>query len=587
MCGILGTNKDGQIVDDPKVVDALTHRGPDSTQSYSDGEMGFRISRLAIVNSEFDDQPSFGCSDRYVSVMNGEIYNYKSLALELRKLGHQFPEEFSDAAILPHMLEEYGYDFAKKLDGMFAIAIWDHELKEMVIYRDSIGIKPIYYQISGKQLFFGSEISSIIKMTNMSYDVDYEMIKNFAIHNLISAPRTIFKDIYCLIPGTYLKLSPNQTNLVRWHSFTPNRKKDNRSMEQSIDALEELLINSISDQLGHGISGALLLSGGLDSSLIASLIKKRLNAKVETYHLSYENDIETKQTETKIAREVANNLGFPLHELQLTSKDYFQHLDEALNTFSQPFGGVTSTFFISKYISERHKVCLTGDGADELFGSYRNIQHAARVYYGQEELRTQKSSKSELNLLKFLNTRNAQVNKQENPNHYYPLLRELNEFSKTTNVFNYSLTESQLRLLPDQVLLFSDHLGMAHGLEVRPPFLSKAIVEFSRELPLEFLIDERGTTKLILKELCLRYFDGNFVSRKKEGFMLPLIQWMKKEEAREWTESKLVHYEESKDKSLKINNVQRLFDDFHNGKNNEFFNVYRLAVLMHYLANHE
>ena len=182
---------------------------------------------------------------------------------------------------------------------------------------------------------------------------------------------------------------------------------------------------------------------------------------------------------------------------------------------------------------------------------------------------------------------NTQVNQQGNPNHYYSLLNELNEFSKTTNVFNYSLTESQLQLLPDQVLLFSDHLGMAHGLEIRPPFLSKSIVDFSRELPLEFLIDDRGTTKLILKELALRYFDRNFVSRKKEGFMLPLIHWMKKEEAREWTEIKLVQYEESKNKSLKINKIQRLFHDFYNGKNNEFFKVYRLAALMHHLTNHD
>jgi asparagine synthase (glutamine-hydrolysing) len=275
-----------------------------------------------------------------------------------------------------------------------------------------------------------------------------------------------------------------------------------------------------------------------------------------------------------------------MHEYKLTSKEYFSQIDSALDTFSQPFGGVTSTYFISKHISERHKVCLTGDGADELFGSYRNIQRAARIHYGIEDSRTWQFVNSELNLNYFLNEPINDYDRNEDRTYFFPLKDELSDFQRTTDVFNFALIDAQLKLLPEQVLLFSDHLGMAHGLEIRPPFLSKAIIEFSRKIPLEYLIDSNGTTKLILKKLALRYFDKNFVERKKEGFMLPLNQWMRKKEAKDWANLKLDEYIKSSSGLLDPSKIQKFFNDFYQERNNDFFMVYRLSVLMHYLRDH-
>ena len=587
MCGILGTNFNGNIVNEPGVAASLSHRGPDSSQTYTDGTVGFRISRLAIVNSDFDDQPSIGCNGRYITILNGEIYNYNELASELKKSGHSFPEVFSDAAILPHMIEEYGLEFVTKLDGMFAIAIWDGEKQELIIYRDSIGIKPIYYKISDHQIFFASEIYAIKKMINQVHEIDERAIDDFSELNLISSPDTIYQEIYSLVPGTYLRFNHQKSELKRWHRFEPNRRRVKKSIVESAATLDALLIDSISDQLKHGDSKALLLSGGLDSSIIAAVAKKRLNKDVETYHLSYESDIESKNIESIVARDVARKFDFEFREYKITSQEYFNHIDKALDSFSQPFGGVTSTYYISRYISEKHKVCLTGDGADELFGSYRNIQEAAKIYYGHGDLIGETLPKSDLSLKDFMNVGKSRKENKHDKQLRYPLETEISNFKGKTNIFDFALVESQLKLLPDQVLLFSDHLGMAHGLEIRPPFLSQAIIKFSRELPLEYLINSQGTTKYVLKELALRYFDGNFVHRKKEGFMLPLSQWMRKDEAFKWTNLKLSEYGDSTNEILNFERVQQFIEDYYTNKNNQYFKVYRLAVLMHYLKNNE
>ena len=231
-------------------------------------------------------------------------------------------------------------------------------------------------------------------------------------------------------------------------------------------------------------------------------------------------------------------------------------------------------------------MCLTGDGADELFASYRNIQNAAHEYYGQGSLVRKNTTDYQSDLDLFFKSSlqdSLPIRKQDA---IYPLESEIEEFKRTTNVFNYSLSESQLHLLPDQVLLFSDHLGMAHGLEIRPPYLSKSIIEFSRKLPLEFLIDSKGTTKVILKELALKYFDDDFVKRKKEGFMLPLEEWMKTSEAKKWTKRKLSEYIDSPNELLDRKSISDFVEEFYLGSNGNFFKLYRLSTLMHFLKNH-
>ena len=588
MCGILGTNSGGTLVDDPRVIASIAHRGPDSTASFIDGKMGMRISRLAIINSFVDDQPAHGCSNSITAVMNGEIYNYKKLADDLRARGHALPAEYSDAAVIPHLFEEYGHEFVSKLDGMFAIAIWNSSSEELSIYRDSLGIKPIYYHISENNLVFASEINSLITLMGKAPGISNKSLIEFCEDNLICSPSTIYEGIYSLIPGTFLKINSKGSSTYRWYKSWPSRENTTKNIKQLTDEFEDLLIESISDQISHGACNALLLSGGLDSALIAYIIRKKLNNKVDTFHLGYESEIESKKEETILAKKIARDLDFNFTLVNLNSKTYFEKLDYALDAFAQPFGGVTSTYFISETIAKEHKVCLTGDGADELFGSYRKIQNAASMYYTKGLSQTKKVMAPEKDLLEFLAIPSENhLTFSESSSKAFQLDTEIKYFKQNLNIFDFSLLESQLRLLPDQVLMFSDHLGMTHGLEIRPPYLSQKIIDFSRRLPLETLIDQNGTTKLLLKNLGARYFGQEFVLRKKEGFMLPLREWLPTPHAQEWITKKIFDFDISGNKMLNLNRIEKYILEFYQGKHDNFFRVYRVALLMHYLKNHE
>jgi asparagine synthase (glutamine-hydrolysing) len=588
MCGILGTNYLSQAINDPGVLNLMSHRGPDSTASFIDGNAGLRISRLAIVNTEVDDQPSYGCDEKYVAIFNGEIYNFNELARDLMKLGHKFPKEFSDAQVIPHMFEEYGIEFASKIDGMFAIAIWDKEKQELILFRDSLGIKPLYYHIDESNILFASEIKPLLLMLSISPKLDWYSLNEFSDNNLVSSPRTIFEGIYSLVPGTYLRISSRETQTKRWFKTWPSRTHNAFNKTRLIDELEDLLMKSIYNQVNHGNCKALLLSGGLDSSLIAVLLKRKLNIQVETFHLAYESQIISKSLETSIASNLASELGFEFNKFTLTAKDYFSRLDQVLETFTQPFGGVTSTYFISQEIAKNHKVCLTGDGADELFGSYRKIQIAARHFYEDFNFKSESMNGKESSINEFLHHANNEKKKLFQKNaQVYAIHEDLIDMRKNLNIFDFELLESQLRLLPDQVLLFSDHLGMAHGLEIRPPFLSKEIIEFSRKLPLELLINKEGTTKFILKQLCRRYFSDEFIERKKEGFMLPLNEWLPTKYGEDWITNKFLEYESSSAELIDVKKARKFTEEYFSGYHSQFFRVYRLGVLMHFLSRHD
>lgn len=590
MCGILGTTNSISTIREERVRESIAHRGPDSYSIYSSEDVGLLISRLAIINSEHDDQPVHGCDDRFTVIFNGEIYNYKQLSKELEFLGHEFPETFSDAAIIPHLLEEYGKEFAQKIDGMFAIAIWDKVKKELILYRDTLGIKPLYYYVKDEKISFSSEIRSLLEILEIKPQIEFASLQEFSSSNLISSPFTLYKDIFSLEPGTYLQVNEQSATISIWANKRTSRIniEKTKKLDLAIDELENLLIQSIRDQVSHGNSNALLLSGGLDSSLIAYILKNSVNKEIETYHLAFETVITRKSAETALARKIANDLDYNLNVITIDSKTYFSQIDAALDSFSQPFGGVTSTYFISSEIAKRHKVCLTGDGADELFGSYRNIQRAAKIYYeGQLNSAfdynfTVKGLDEFLNMsiIKATETGSAHCINHKNR-------EDLLNLEEESNIFDFALLRDQLKLLPDQVLLFSDHLGMAHGLEIRPPFLSKKIIEFSRKLPLEFLIDSAGTTKKILKGLGLRYFNSNFVLREKEGFLLPLEEWFSTKEAKIWVQSKLCDYKNTNNKIINIKSTEIFLNRYFDGFHNDFFSVYRIATLMHFLKNHE
>ena len=496
MCGIVGSTSPSLFNRFPAAISMLAHRGPDDSSYFKSRHAVFGYRRLAIIEKNLSDQPVQDCEGDLVVFFNGEIYNYRKLAEVLISRNHSFPSVFTDAAVIPHLREEFGRDFVKHLDGMFAIAIWNRKTQELELYRDSIGIKPLYYSIRDNQVSFSSEIKSLRWLIGAK-ELEKNVIIEFIGTGSISAPNTIFEHIKTLKPGhRIIKKHENYVEETWNNNDFPLRKKDYNSLKVSLD---ELLKESVDDQLSHGDISAILLSGGLDSSLLAAIIRQVSPKSIDAYHLEFKEAPE-KVVETQNAIEVAEKLNLNLHKINLTPEEFFNSLDNCLDHAGQPFAGVLSTYFIAQEISKNHKACLTGDGADELFGSYNFVRQAAKTYYekpyedvaigfldslAEIKMRTKKSLISQEDWKKIITSGTGW-------NH----LR-----NRKTNLFDAAMHLDQLDLLPDQVLHFSDHLGMAHSLEIRPPFLSKKIINYSRLVNLESLISPSGKTKVLIKEL--------------------------------------------------------------------------------------
>jgi asparagine synthase (glutamine-hydrolysing) len=593
MCGIFGVTA---VIAKSEINSALlklTHRGPDEQISYRTPYCSIAYSRLAIVNPNLPVHISVGCTNKLISFLNGEIYNYKKLYESLLKSGHKLSNEYTDSDLICHLYEEYGNYFPNHIEGMFSIVIHDIESKETKIFRDQIGIKPMYYTFKNGLLKFSSEINTLVQLNPIDYSINHNAQEDFFAFGYIPGPETIWKEIYHLDPGTGLTYQDGKIVFFKW--FTKNLHIKNKIKEENkVKILEDLLTASILRQLDQVENGAILLSGGLDSSLIIALAHKAGYKNMQAFHLAFPDNIVDKKIDSNFARQISSEFKINLTEVILTPEDFFRHLDTVLDIFGQPFAGVLSTYFISKKISMNHKVCLTGDGADELFGSYKRIKNAAANYY--------RSGRNEAKLAQHLNSWLKQFYSDifsstklfKNTDDFilrntdFGLNRMSGNFSKKTpNYFDFSLLHDQKFLLPDQVLHFSDHLGMAHALEIRPPFLSNDLVSFAHNLNIEDLVSSTGETKYLVKKLGDKFFPTEFVHRRKDGFALPLEKWLKGYFGESWVRSKidnnLLEDKINSKENFNFENVQEYVRDFYLGEHNDFYLVFKICVFLRFV----
>jgi len=565
-------------------LEALQHRGPDGSNSFVNDEVALGLTRLAIVGSESHDQPTSGCFNDLHSVFNGEIYNYLELRNLLIQKGHKIASESSDASIICHLFEEFGIEFVKQLRGMFAIVLWDSNEKILYLIRDSVGIKPIYFATIDGYIYVASEIEAISKMAPKKLTISNLGLKNVSNNQMTFAPDTIWEGIFSLPPGTILEyVNDTSVRISRWNSvhFPTRRKSSDLQLEQ--DVLDELLRDSIGRQFEHGQKPAILLSGGLDSSLVANYVAE-IDHSIESFHLDFNSDSRSKTDDRLNAQKLASQLGFNHIEISLDGETFFSQLNECLDSFNQPFLGVTSMYFVSKVISTKYKSCLTGDGADELFCSYRRVSHYARLHYNN-------LSQSENEKWSGLSSMGDMLNQDLDLGTFRNEIQQsLAEFTQhdfvenlITDDFDGAIMYDQIRLLPEQVLLYSDHLSMAHGLEIRPPFLDERVIEFARSLPKEMLINSKGENKLILKRLAERYFEKDFIYRKKEGFSIPLESWLMMDCGREWLWQNFKEFGADVFKYLDKSKVTDLVENYIKGEHKDFFLAYRVVVTGRFL----
>ncbi|MEW6740276.1 MAG: asparagine synthase (glutamine-hydrolyzing) [Nitrospirota bacterium] len=559
MCGVCGFTGETNITVLKKMADSIFHRGPDEDGFYFDGKINLGIRRLSIIDLETGHQPVHNEDKSIWTVFNGEIYNFQKLRKELKEKGHKFYTDHSDTEVIVHLYEEYGDEFVHRLNGMFAIALWDKEKGRLLLIRDRMGVKPLFYSSINNDLIFGSEIKAILEHPSYRRDINYEAIYHYFTFKNIPAPLTAFKEIYSLLPGEMLTFSNGELSKNRWWKirFDENENCDESYVRGKILSLLEdaTRIRMISD-----VPFGAYLSGGVDSSSVVALMTRFADKPVKTFSLGYEDELKNKEADLYYARKVSETYKTEHYEYTMSSKELVDDIDDVIGAFDQPFSGTISTYFLTKLIKRHVKVALSGDGADELFGSYLSHRVAQPMYYFSKlygKVKNNSLSREEKGLfapcdIKFLQDLYDKSEGDEalwrynlylftdagknnilsdkfksmlnNTSTFVLVERNFEELTAKTPL-NRILEMEWNTQLPDQVLAFVDFLSMAHSVEIRSPFLDYRLVEFVATIPGSLKI-RNGNVKDIFKRTVKPLLPEGITERQKEGFVLPVFDWM-------------------------------------------------------------
>jgi asparagine synthase (glutamine-hydrolysing) len=540
------------------MTDIVAHRGPDEAGHWESGDISLGMRRLAIVDLETGQQPIFNEDHTIGVVFNGEIYNYLELQAELREQGHRFRTDHSDTEVLVHLYEQYGDEFLHKLNGMFAIAIWDVPRRRLLLARDRAGIKPLFFARAGGRLIFASEIKSILQHPAAPREPDYAALSHYFSLKNIPSPWSAFRGIQQLGPGRLAIFESGELTQRAWWRpiFAENGEIE---QEEAVARIRHLLEDAVRLQMRADVPFGAYLSGGVDSSSVVALMSRIGGRQVQTFSLVYSDDLDNKTADQEYAQLVAREFGTDHHEYVLGFQEVADSIDAVLDAFDEPFSGVTSTYFVTRLIAKHVKVALSGDGADELFGSYlahrlaQPLHHFAKLRdrapgsLTPEEAGSLAPYGDNIPYLSALFDRGGEADRRSSL-YLWSDSEKKGLFSEkmlalsggvetrdlvakryaeagTTDPLNRALYYDFVTLLPDQVLAFVDRLSMAHSVEVRPPFLDHRLIEFAATLPGALKI-QNGREKHILKEAVRGLIPQSVIDRRKEGFVLPMDYWI-------------------------------------------------------------
>tara|TARA_Y100001980_G_C14555172_1_gene343166 strand:+ start:2862 stop:4703 length:1842 start_codon:yes stop_codon:yes gene_type:complete len=549
IAGYTGTHKPGII---SKFLKDLHHRGPDDKGTYTDGKVHLCVNRLAIIDISHGMQPMSHESGKTSIIFNGEIYNYIELRKELESNGHIFQTD-CDTEVVLNAYIEWGENLVENLNGMFAFCIYDKNTEDILLFRDRLGEKPIYYLIDdSKEIYFSSEYKATTNCID-NHNLNYNTINNDALawyfaHKAMPNNQSIDNRINMLPPGSILKysLKSKSFKIYNYYKIKINANKRPVSENEIIHNIEQLLIDSVRLRMRSDVNVGTFLSGGIDSSLITMLAQKSSTKRLSTYSLIYNDNVYNKESDKSFSRLIAKELGTDHNEVILTYDDYMEELPNIVAHHAQPNCAVLSNWFISKSMSKKIKVALSGDGADELFGSY--FLH--RVLAEKERI----NSKIKGSILEKLNSKEKEFIQATDGSSLQEIIDAFTIFTPIdrsrlfkNSTFNESIiarTNSLLsensdtellnrmlqfdckNLLVTQILNYTDLLSMAHSLEVRVPFLDFRLVDYSFSIQSRLKL-KNGISKYILKQVCKKYLPIELVNRKKEGFIEPNIFWLK------------------------------------------------------------
>jgi len=587
VCGILGIiNFKGPIKDSASIYrmsETLRHRGPDGegylfadgrTSSarafYSkkgmlgfkeDADICFAHRRLSILDIENGGQPMANEDGKVWAVFNGQIYNYKELWLELESLGHKFKTDHSDTEVIVHAWEEWQEKCVDRFNGMFAFAIIDLRRSKLFLARDRVGIKPLFiFHDKGNRFMFASELKALMSDPAIPKKLDSFAVADYFRFGYVPSPKAIFENCYKLKPGHYIStpLGKDSFNIEQKEYWDLKYAPDYSMTEEKwADLLEERIYAAVKGQLISDVPIGLLLSGGVDSTVVALFMNKANKNKINTFSIGFS---ESGFDETYYARQVADKFNTEHREERVTI-DSVQVLNALTSLYDEPFSDPSAipTYYLSRLARRNVTVALSGDGGDEGFGGYERYERA--LFYNSTIDPVPHSLRKAL--LKPIDSifsenmkgkgflRRAMGNPESRYKDFMTQFDTQDLFSEDfinkvgrdyedpffadkfkKNSRDGYLTQMQYTdtktYLPEDVLTKVDRASMASSLEVRVPLLDHTILELAATMPAEMKLRGR-TTKYILRKILTRHFEPQFVNRKKMGFGVPIGEWIRKD----------------------------------------------------------
>ena len=560
MCGICGYSSFSRVfseTDLKMMASSMAHRGPDADGFYLEEHIGLGHRRLSIIDlSTAANLPMTSQNSRYVMVYNGEVYNYKEIAEEFKILNFEFKmRTSSDSEVILEAYSLWGVDFIQKLNGMFAIAIYDKQEKSLFLCRDRVGVKPIYYYWDGQNLAFASELKSLIKIPFIKKNISVSSVAlNEYLHlGYVPDTHSVYKNIYKFPSGSFAKIDKNGLKLSKYWALEDkiNDSCLNNEQEAYIQ-LKELLISSVKYRMIADVPFGTFLSGGIDSSLVTAIAQSLSKDPIKTFNIRF---AESKFDESMYARTIAEYLKTTHHEFTVTEKEAIATIPNLLNIYDEPFADPSAipTLMVSKIAKQKVTMILSGDGGDELFLGYGAYKWAQRLNHPliktlnkplhilSGNLNNRYRRASELFNHTNKSTIKSHIFSQEQ---YYFSRNEIRlllnndvyrEFELNENYNNLSRKLSPKEqqslfdfnyYLKDDLLVKVDRASMKHSLEVRVPLLDYRIVEFAYNLSPD-LRYKNGISKYLLKKVLYDYIPESYFNRPKWGFSIPLCKWLK------------------------------------------------------------
>ena len=614
MCGICGQYyfKEKHPVS-PQAIkrmnDTITHRGPDDEGYHISDSIGLGFRRLSIIDLSGGHQPMSDQEKSVWVIFNGEIYNFPDLKTELEGYGHIFRTR-SDTEVIVHGYKQWGIDVLNHLNGMFGLAIWDEKKKRLILARDRMGIKIVYYKIEDGLLYFGSEIRAILAGLNKKPDINPAAVNLFLRYRYTPAPHTIYKGIQKLAAGTCLIVENGNVELKRWWNYKPQPfdpiPKEAKVKEELLDLYRQAVKSHLLSDVPLGI----LLSGGVDSSMLLALMNefgKNWKSFTVGYGKLFHDD------ELEDAKETADIFKSSHYSVEINQERFEETLSKIIACVEEPIASssIVPMYHVCQKARQEVKVALMGQGPDELFGGY--TRHLG-VQYGKYWRSMPGTMRKPISKLLSMLPRNESIRRGlyslEVPQRmirYQQVFSVMSEslidglfqdkvlpegtgdlildswkdletlIEKTDDLGGFQYLEIRSSL-PDELLMYGDKLSMAHSLEVRVPYLDQKIVEYVERLPADYKI-RFGNRKWIHKQVCSDYLPKQIINRKKRGFAVNVVdKWFKESLSNEF-DGMLLEKSSRMYDFLKPQEVQSLYKDHTDGKADNHKILFSLIVL--------